>query len=53
MRDYAGPGQGDDAYAQVLGRSCIVFTTLGKDSMNADYYQPDGVVIDLGEIRRP
>ncbi len=53
MREYAGPGQGDDAYARVLGRSCIVFTTLGKDSMNADYYQPDGVVIDLGEIRRP
>jgi hypothetical protein len=53
MRDYAGPGEGDDAYARTLGRSCIVFTTLGKDSMNADYYQPDGVVIDLGEIRRP
>lgn len=53
MRDYAGPGEGDDAYARTLGRSCLVFTSLSADSLNADYYQPDGVVIDLGEIRRP
>lgn len=53
MRDYAGPGEGDDAYARTLGRSCIVFTALAGDSLNADYYQPDGAVIDLGEVRRP
>lgn len=53
MRDYAGPGEGDEAYARTLGRSCIVLTSLGSDSLNADYYQPDGVVIDLGEVRRP
>ncbi len=53
MRDYAGPGEGDDAYARTLGRSCLVFTSLNADALNADYYQPDGVVIDLGEIRRP
>lgn len=53
MRDYAGPGQGDDEYARRFGRSCIVFTSLSADSLNADYYQPDGVVIDLGEVRRP
>ena len=57
MRDYSGPGQGDDEYADRLGRSCLVFTSLSNDSLNADYYQPRNaagfVVVDLGEIRRP
>lgn len=57
MRDYSGPGQGDDEYADRLGRSCLVFTSLSADSLNADYYQPRSasgvVVVDLGEIRRP
>lgn len=48
--DYAGPSGGDLDYAARSGRSCIVFTSLASDELNYDYYQPDGVVIDLGTI---
>jgi hypothetical protein len=47
---YAGPSPGDLMYAARSGRNCIVFTTLGGGLMDVDYYQPDGIVIDLGEI---
>jgi hypothetical protein len=30
-----------------------VFTSLKEDVLNVDYYQPDGVVIDLGKLTRP
>jgi len=51
---YAGPSPGDLLYAARFGRSCIVFTAVGKGGrMNADFYQPDGVVIDLGEVVPP
>lgn len=51
--EYAGPGPGDLEYAKRFGRSCLVFTSLNKDTLNADYYQPNGAVVDLGEVRRP
>jgi hypothetical protein len=51
--DYAGPSDDDIAYAKRQGRSCLVFTFVGQDSLNADYYQPDGATIDLGTMKRP
>lgn len=48
---YAGPSSGDLRYAALSGRSCVVFTSLGRDRLGVDYYQPDGATIDLGEIR--
>ncbi len=51
--EYAGPGSGDIEAAAALGRSSIVLTFTSRDALNADYYQPDGARIDLGEIRRP
>jgi hypothetical protein len=51
--DHAGPSPHDLAYAARHGRTCLVFTSITPDALNADYYQPDGAVIDLGEIRRP
>ena len=50
---YAGPSLGDIQYAQRFGRSCLVFTFVDEDALNADYYQPDGARIDLGVIKRP
>lgn len=53
LREYAGPSRGDLEYAQRFGRSCLVLTFITRDALDADYYQPDGAVIDLGVIRRP
>jgi hypothetical protein len=50
--EYAGPSPDDLAYAARSGRTCLVFTTVSEDAMDADYYQPDGAVIDLGELNR-
>lgn len=50
---YAGPASADLQYAARLGRTCLVFTSVSEGLMNADLYQPDGVVIDLGDVRRP
>lgn len=50
---YAGPSSGDLRYAALSGRNCIVITSLAAGRMGVDYYQPDGVVIDLGEITAP
>lgn len=50
---YAGPSSGDFEYARTLGRSCIVFTFISKDVLNIDYFQPNGVRLDMGEVRRP
>jgi len=50
--DFAGPSAKDLTYAARFGRTCIVFTSMALDRMDADYYQPDGVVIDLGDIRQ-
>lgn len=51
--EYAGPSRGDIEYANRFGRSCLVFTFVDEDELNADYYQPDGARIDLGVIARP
>lgn len=48
---FAGPSSGDLRYAALSGRSCVVFTSLSRDTLGVDYYQPDGATIDLGEIR--
>lgn len=50
---YAGPSNADLQYAARLGRTCLVFTSVSSDVLDADLYQPDGVIIDLGAIRRP
>jgi len=49
--DFAGPSGGDLEFVRAFGRACIVFTSIERDVMNADYYQPNGARIDLGEIR--
>jgi len=51
-REYAGPSRGDIEYARTHGRSCLVFTSVSDDTMNVDYYQPNGARIDLGPVRR-
>jgi hypothetical protein len=51
--EYAGPSPNDLAYAARHGRNCLVFTSVRPGVLNADYYQPDSIVIDLGEIREP
>ena len=50
--DFAKPGLGDMAFAERLHASCLVFTFLDQDTLGLDYYQPDGMVVDLGVIRR-
>lgn len=50
--DYAGPSQGDMDSAAALGRACLVFTAVSEGVLNVDYYQANGAVIDLGEIRK-
>ncbi|MCC6322881.1 MAG: hypothetical protein IT438_15765 [Phycisphaerales bacterium] len=49
--DYAGPGVGDMEYAATHGRACLVLTSVKKGVLNADYYQRNGVTIDLGELK--
>ncbi len=50
---YAGPGAGDQAFIDRFGATAVLLTFLDRDRLNVDYCQPDGVVIDLGDIRRP
>lgn len=52
-REYAGPSLGDLQYAARTGRTCVVFTTVGRGLINADVYTPEGVVIDLGVFNTP
>lgn len=51
----SGPSEGDLAYAERFAAACLVFTTLGTDLVNVDYYQPraggGAVVLDLGLVR--
>ncbi|MDX2117983.1 MAG: hypothetical protein SFY96_07370 [Planctomycetota bacterium] len=49
--DYSGPSDGDLDYANRMGRSCLVFTSIDEVTMNVDYYQSNGAVIDLGEVK--
>ncbi len=50
--EYAGPSANDLAYSARYGRSCLVLTSVASGVMDVDFYQPDGAVIDLGEIVR-
>ena len=50
--EYAIPGEGDMAFAQRVGPSSLVFTYLDRNTIDVDYYQPDGLIVDLGKIRR-
>lgn len=50
--EVAGPSHGDLAYAARNGRNCLVFTSIGTDELNVDFYQPNGIVIDLGTIEK-
>lgn len=52
-RRYAGPSEGDIDYARRHGRCGMVYTFVSPNQMNADYYTPEGVVVDLGAIDRP
>jgi len=48
---YAGPSKGDMSYAATYARNCLVFTGVGRNTLGVDYYQRNGVRIDLGQIR--
>lgn len=50
---FAGPSDGDMAYAARYGRACLVFTAIDENTLGVDLYQPDGVVLDLGDFTRP
>lgn len=47
----AGPSRGDLSQAARSGRTSIVMTTVTESLVNVDVYQPDGAVIDLGDVR--
>ncbi len=52
-KKFAGPGIGDRRrVGQTLQFNGIVLTFIDKNSLNVDYYQPRGVVVDLGTIYR-
>ena len=50
---FAGPSTDDRVYAWRQGRTCLVFTGIRKGVLAVDYYQPNGLILDLGEITRP
>lgn len=51
---FAGPGEGDLIYAARSGRTCLVLTSVDRDgTLNVDYFQPNGLIVDLGLIARP
>lgn len=50
--EYAGPSNGDIDAARAMGRASLVLTFVRKDALNVDYYQGNGVRVDLGEIVR-
>ncbi|MCH2137641.1 MAG: hypothetical protein MK074_01135 [Phycisphaerales bacterium] len=52
-RDHAGPGLGDLTYADNTRANCLVFTFVDENTLNVDWYRHDGVVVDLGCVRRP
>lgn len=47
-QDYAGPSEQDLDYSHRYGRACVVLTGIREGSLGADYYDPNGVVVDLG-----
>ncbi len=50
---FAGPSTDDLIYAWRQGRSCMVLAGIRRGVLGMDYYQSDGVIIDLGEIKPP
>jgi hypothetical protein len=50
---YATPGMGDLNYADSTRANCLVFTFVGADTLNMDFYRHGRVIVDLGEIHRP
>ena len=38
--------------ADAVRTSCVVLTSVANNRINVDYYQPEGVVVDLGTIVR-
>jgi hypothetical protein len=50
--EYAGPGPGDLGFVEHLRAGAVVFTFLDRDTLGVDYYQPGGVIVDLGVIKR-
>lgn len=50
---YAGPSYADFINAETSGRTSVVLTSIKADELNIDLYQPNGVVIDLGNLRDP
>ena len=49
---YAVPGEGDLKFANRLGATCLVFTSIDENRLNVDYYQPGRVIVDLGTVHR-
>lgn len=47
----AGPSGEDLEYARRHGRTCFVLTSVRSGYGDIDYYQPDGIVLDLGEVQ--
>jgi hypothetical protein len=50
--EFAGPGKGDIDTADRLDFNFLVFTFIDEKTLNVDFYQPGGVVVDLGTIKR-
>lgn len=49
----AGPSVEDLRYAQAHGRTCFILTMVRSGVADFDLYQPNGVVLDLGEVKLP
>ena len=47
-KELAGPGSDDLRYSAWVNCPVVIFTYLGEDLFNADYFTPEGVVVDLG-----
>ncbi len=52
-RAYAGPSIADIEYVDLFNRNGLVLTFIDADTLNVDYFQPGGAIVDLGELRRP
>ena len=50
---YACPGVGDLNYADSTRANCLVFSFVGVDALNIDFYRHGRVIVDLGDVRRP
>lgn len=50
---HAGPGGGDLRFAKRMNFNCLVLAFTDRDQLAVHYYQGNGAVIHLGEIKRP